>query len=261
MGESYLIAGIFLGVLLLIVIGLVMLWCCVNREMCWFQKIKARDDSIDIWDPLMDKLKEGDEQSSHIPFDTVTVTEQDNGSNFHYDLSRNKIPNDSSNNSSSGSTRKSQSSTITAATTPSMILKSKSSGDIKLSLTLTIGKHLTVNIEQITGLNQFADHDSILVSATCLSGKKTTKQTKLHQVYSDGTSQFDETFEFFKVNGDLLRRAQMRFRVYGRMSTTVIICLGEVFVLLDQEDLIDGKVTLHKTIGKMMMRKMKYHKE
>ena len=57
MGESYLIAGIFLGVLLLIVIGLVMLWCCVNREMCWFQKIKARDDSIDIWDPLMDKLK------------------------------------------------------------------------------------------------------------------------------------------------------------------------------------------------------------
>ena len=104
-----------------------------------------------------------------------------------------------------------------------------------------------------------------MVSVTTLSGKKTTKQTRLHQVLPNGRVGLNETFHFqpFQqndANRSLLRSSRLRFRVYGRVSSSVVICLGELVVDLSEEALV-GETFMEKFVGKVSSKKLKYHKD
>jgi hypothetical protein len=118
----------------------------------------------------------------------------------------------------------------------------------------------------LIGMEQFHHHDSILVSVTTLNGRKTTKQTKLHQVLTTGRVGLNETFHFqpFQqlVDGShLLLSSRLRFRVYGRVSNTLVICIGELVVDLSEENLVCGEVQLDTFIGKVTNKKLKYYRE
>ena len=61
MGVGYLKSEVFLGSLGAIIVLLVVIWNCLAKEMCWFQKFKPREqdeeEEEEEDDPLVRKLQ------------------------------------------------------------------------------------------------------------------------------------------------------------------------------------------------------------
>ena len=142
----------------------------------------------------------------------------------------------------------------------------KKSNQMELSASISADTELTVRLRQLFGMDQFSCTDRILVSITMLSGRKTTKQTKLHRVTTTGTVDFNQTFHFQPFQQDdesqkLMRSCRIRFRVYGRVSSTLVICIGQLVVNLSEEDMVSGEVQLEAFVEKVLTKKLKYYRE
>ena len=121
---------------------------------------------------------------------------------------------------------------------------------------------VVVGLGQLSGVSRpfSRGHDYIRVSTTMLPNKS-RQTTKLKILGAEGDVNLGETFKFPDVTSDMFASCVIRFRLYGKLSDTFEVCVGQTSCqLADVADRSGNVVTIYKEFEKSKM-KLKYLKK
>ena len=118
---------------------------------------------------------------------------------------------------------------------------------------------LVVSLGRLTGVTRpfSRGNDHVRVSITLLP-TKIPRTTKLHILDDKGNVGFGETFKFPDVPVSTLASYVIRFRLYGKISDTFEVCVGQMCYQLSQMSDRKGNVISTSQMFEKTKMKLKY---